>query len=530
MSTTNASISRRNFIASLGLAAGALGVAGLSSQNAYAAETESPEESTINPDDVATTVDTDLLIVGLGGSGLACAVQAGLDGVNTVVVEQMPVSGGNALGVEGMFAINSSMQKELGLAEITAADIISAQMQVLQYRPNGADWVEYCEKSGENIDWCLEQGVEYEGNVDNYYTGDFDTFHWFKGGSCGTGYVPQMTAKLDTLDSVQVFYNTTAEELIRDADGAIAGIYATGEDGLMQINAKAIVLATGGFGSNPEVIEKQGWDITDLICIGACGTGAGYLMGVKAGACDDISNSCQSIVPVVAAFPKTDYAHDAYNPINGYAGVACNPAALWVDQNADRFVREDVGTQMPFSSSCLSTRRNKATYIVFDQAIYDATMGVTPEAREMFDSSMESDKGHSLYASENLEDLANHFELDPEQFQKTIDRYNAYCEAGVDGDFSKDPASLIPIAQPPYYIARMTFSYYFSVGGLMVDKFQRVWDDNRDPIPGLYACGDDGNNHYASLYTINIPGTAFGHQVNSGRKAAQSAKAYIESL
>lgn len=90
---------------------------------------------------------------------------------NCLVIEKNAESGGNALGVEGMFAHNYSMQKAAGIEEITPAEVIAAQMEMLQYRPNGAEWVEFCESSAANIDWCLEQGVEYNGTVDNYYTG-----------------------------------------------------------------------------------------------------------------------------------------------------------------------------------------------------------------------------------------------------------------------------------------------------------------------------------------------------------------------
>lgn len=139
-------LSRRSFLSGAA-AASALGVMALSGCAPQAEPAKEVAETGTAPKEVVETIDTDLLIVGLGGSGLACAVQAALDDTNCLVIEKNAESGGNALGVEGMFAINSSMQKAAGIEEITPAEVIAAQMEMLQYRPNGAEWVEFCESS-----------------------------------------------------------------------------------------------------------------------------------------------------------------------------------------------------------------------------------------------------------------------------------------------------------------------------------------------------------------------------------------------
>lgn len=520
-------LSRRSFLSGAA-AASALGVMALSGCAPQAEPAKEVAETGTAPKEVVETIDTDLLIVGLGGSGLACAVQAALDDTNCLVIEKNAESGGNALGVEGMFAINSSMQKAAGIEEITPAEVIAAQMEMLQYRPNGAEWVEFCESSAANIDWCLEQGVEYNGTVDNYYTGLLHTFHWFKEGSCSKGYVPQMTKRAEEL-GVEVRYNTTANELILDDSGAVCGLYAIGQDGEILINAKAVILATGGFCGNPDIIKRQGWNTDDMVCLGLNGTGDGFNMATAVGAIDDLANASQSICPTIPAFPVTDYKADPYNPINGLGGIATGGPIMWVNETGDRFVREDTTSVMAPSSASIATKRNAATYCVFDQNIYDTFFGTTPEAQAMFEESITSDNGYSLYSSNDLADLAQHFDMDPENFKNAVARYNESCKAGTDKDFLKDPSLLIPVEQPPFYIGRMSYVFYFATGGLKVDKFQRVWDIDKQPIPGLYAIGNEGNNHYASVYTINIPGTAFGHQVNSGRVAAQQAAKYINS-
>lgn len=525
-------LSRRSFVAGAA-ALGTLGILGATgcAQGKPSASSQGQTEAGAAPapKDAKATYDTDLLIVGCGGSGLACAVQAGIDGTNCLVIETSTTTGGNAQGVEGMFAINSSMQKALGIDAIAPADIIAGQMKELQYGVNGADWVEFCEASTDNIDWCLEQGVEYNGVVDNYFTGDVATMHWFKDGSCGAGYVPQMTKRLKDL-GVEVHLGTTATDLVRDDSGAVVGVYAEGEEGCVLYNAKAVVLATGGFATDLDLIAKQGWDTTGMDLMGPGVTGGGYRMAVAAGAFDDMASTAQSIAPSIAAFPLTDYKKDPMNPINGLPGIAGSPFNVMVDQFGDRFLREDASNEISRSSCYLATKRNAATYIVFDDAIYRQVFATDDAAREMFETSLANDDGSSLATADTIEALAENFGIDPEALNATIERYNESCRLGVDRDFSKAPELMLPIAEAPFYMARLAFDYYFSTGGLLIDKYQRVWDADKQPIAGLYAIGNDGNNHYASVYTINIPGTAFGHQVNSGRKAASVAKEYIASL
>ena len=162
------------------------------------------------PSSIDKTYDTDLLIVGAGGSGLACAVQAALNNMNFIVVDRNSQVGGNASFVEGMFAVNSSLQREQGI-DIKPADVIEAELTRGQHRQNGDYWLDLVNNSADNISWCQEQGVQYSGTVDDYYGGLFPTFHWFKEGKAAVGYVEPMKNRLDELggfDFVELRFTT----------------------------------------------------------------------------------------------------------------------------------------------------------------------------------------------------------------------------------------------------------------------------------------------------------------------------------
>ncbi|WP_080801726.1 FAD-dependent oxidoreductase [Arabiibacter massiliensis] len=477
------------------------------------------------PANVDKTYDTDLLIVGAGGSGLACAVQAALDGTKFILVEKGSQVGGNASFVEGMFAVNSTLQREQGI-EIEPAEIIEAELTRGQHRQNGDLWLDLVNKSAENIEWCQEQGVLYAGNVDDYYGGLFPTFHWFQDGKAQVGYVDPMKARLDELGA-EVHLNTTVNGIMRDGDKKVTGAYAEGDEGVVQYNARAVVLATGGFGGNAEVIAEQGWDTDGIHIVGSPNAaGDGYRLAMDQGARNFMAQSAQSILYAIQAFPPIDFHDAAENPINGYFGIAAGGPVLWVNEACQRYSRENLADDN-LVLQCIPGKSNKENYVVFDQGIFDRFFGKDDDAKKMFDDAVSKNDGDSLYRGDTIEELAGKFDLDADALKATVDHYNELCAAGADTDFGKPAELMVVIENAPFYLAKLSYSYFFSVGGITTDKERRVLDGDRDPIEGLYAIGNDGNMLYRNVYTINMPGTAFGNQVNSGREAATAVKEYL---
>lgn len=262
-------LSRRAFltgVAGTGAIAALSGLAGCapSAPQDKDAKSDAKTETAPGPktyDNVDKTYDTDLLIVGGGGSGLACAVQAALNKTSFILIEKAAELGGNASFVEGMFAIESKMAVEQGI-HVTPSEIIEAELVRGQHRQNGALWMDLCRKSAENIEWCLEQGVMYRGDIDNYNGGLYPTFHWFKDGKCKIGYVDPMIKRVEEL-GVEVHLNTAATALITK-DGAVVGAYAEGDEGVVQYNCKAVVFATAASAATP--ISSSSRDGTSRTC------------------------------------------------------------------------------------------------------------------------------------------------------------------------------------------------------------------------------------------------------------------------
>lgn len=524
-------LSRRSFLG-LGAAAAVVAGAGLAgcTSNAPAADSkdEAKEEKPAPAEKPATvdqTIDTDLLIVGGGGSGIVCAIQAALNGTDFVVIEKSDKLGGNAAYTEGMFAIGSKMALEQGI-DITAAEIIEDELNRGQYRQNAAFWLDLCNNSAENIDWCLEQGVIYSGVIDNYYGGLHPTFHWFKDGKASIGFVEPLLARVDEL-GIEYHLNTSATSLIMDGD-KVAGAYAQSEEnGVVQYNAKAVVLATGGFGGSADHIAMQGWDTEHLFIVGSANTaGDAYDMAMEVGAKDFMPDSAQSILYNIPALPPINFHDDSQNPVNGYFGIAAGGPVLWINEHCDRYSRENM-TDDNLVLQCIPGKNNVANYVVFDQAIFDEFFGTDADATAMFMESLADDTTGTLFTAESVEELAAPFDLDVDALTTTVNRYNELCEKGNDDDYGKPAEKMVAIKQAPFYIAKLGYSFFFEVGGITTDRQRRVLDDSSQPIPGLFAIGNDGNMNYRHVYTINMPGTAMGNQVNSGREAANNAMEYL---
>ncbi|MFC6182447.1 FAD-dependent oxidoreductase [Lactiplantibacillus daowaiensis] len=488
-----------------------------SDANDYASWRETPAE-------VDQTIDTDFLIVGAGISGLAAAVQAASEGLKTTVIEKNAFVAGNGGGVEGIFGINTDMQKAAGI-HANKEEIIAREQELGQYRADGSFWVDLVNHSAENIDWLLKQGVQLT-NVDDYHgTCAFPTFHWFKDGFASEGYVPYMKQRADEL-GVQFVLETSATSIIYDGK-RVAGVYATNPKGTLKINAKATLLATGGVGHNDKLIAKQGWQTKNLhYCSMPSNTGDGYMMAMSLGAKDMLTESPEFMMNYIQALPHAG-VHLYIDPINGFMSLPSGGPVVFVNQDGVRLVNENVKKENLLYQR-MAIGSTKVTYEVFNQAIYDQITKDVAGADDVLAAAVKTNEGDSLYQADNFEDLAKAVGLPVADFTATIKRYNQFAHQGKDEEFNKEPDMLVALDEGPFYIARLDPSNLIGIGGVGSNRKFEVIKDNFEKIPGLYISGMDSTMQYRNVYTITLGGSACAHNVNSGRHAAMNAKAYME--
>ena len=521
-------------VAATGAAAGSAGAKAALADEASTGTAEGVDFGLVAPQAVDETVTCDVVVVGAGISGLAATVQAAQLGLNVLCLEKGVMAGGNGSGTEGVFAVGSAMQQELGI-DITPAEIISTELEESQWRTDGSLWLDMCEKSAENIEWLQENGVLFSGVVDNYHTGLFETMHWFEeghatmGGSC---YVEPMVAAAEAAGAT-IRYNTQAYLLIKDDAGAVVGLYAQdAETGAqIQVDAGAVILASGGIGGNAELLARQGWqqyniDNKIVMCVPTV-DGDGYKMALTAGAHDFLPYSCDQAFIGIKAL-GTDATAPYSSTLNGGNGIAGSGATLWLNQDGNRFNNEAINHVNMAAPEPACCRLNRESYVLFDQATVDAVI-TDPADRELFEAAVADEaNADSLVRSDSIEGLAENFGLDPEQVMAQVERYNGYCASGADLDFGKDPQFMVAIQNPPYYMGRIVPLFVVVIGGITTNIRSEVLDDSLNAIPGLYAVGLDGAMLHRNVYTQNMPGSNMGNNVNTGRNAARSAAEYLD--
>ena len=508
-------IERRDFLkgaACAGAAMAAMGLAGCSPQGAEPVEDSAEEQ--ITP---AETVECDVVVCGTGIAGMSAIVQAALNGANVIALEAASVPGGNGSLIGGCFGHGSSLQKEKGI-EFEFAPLVATEMQASLYRVDGGLWKDLYDNSGANIDWLIEQGVKFSGQVDDYMTGGIASMHYFEGRG-GDGYIKPMVARAEEL-GVEFRYESKAEHIYME-EGKIAGVYADTPNGWLLVKAPAVILATGGFGADSEMVSRIGYNPDNLWYFGVSqNDGGGWRIAMEAGAKDFSYNAADNAHAYIRAMP-----HDAPDQMPN-CGLSMCGYLVWVNQDCERFVREDCGSRN-FCQQNPPRWNQKRWFFIFDIEQYKAACqmyGVDPEEGvKIIEESVETNEGESLFTADTIEGLAGFYGLDAEKLVATVDRYNELVEAGYDEDWSKDPMFLMPLKNPPYFITEPETLFLMTIGAVATNKKGQALDNNNDPIPGLYAIGVDGCMLYRNVYTIDVPASCCGNSVNMGRHAANDA-------
>lgn len=496
-------ITRRDLVAGTAAAGAVAALAGAGVSQMGVAHAE---EAASEPD---TTVDCDIAVVGAGASGLCTAVQAAQLGANVVCLESQPASGGNINGVEGCFGIGSSMQKEQGI-EIDPGATIRSELAASQCRASGLGYVDMVHASGENIDWLIENGVTF-GGVD-CDKGDIMVFHRFASGTGAADFTQPMTAKAEEL-GVMFMYETAATSLVKGDNGAVTGVLAEGPDGSVQVNAKAVIVATGGFAQNEELMA--GVALNKHVTYGGFPghDGSGHLMCVDAGARSYRDRAAMLVAFDIEGTPGY-YSGGLFAFVFGVGA----PYAVWVNQNGERFINEDCAATNPMLM-CMPHLEQQESYAVIDSAMLATYAG------DNLDTALEQIEGGiefgSIYKADTIAELAEATGL--AGLEATIEEYNGFAAAGSDSNFGKDPSALVAVAEAPFYALRVSSGLNSTIGSIYTDRSFHALDDDMNPIEGLYVVGVEGAMLWSNLYTINVSGGCNANNVNSGRVAAQDA-------
>ena len=503
----------------------------------------SKNTSTTKAKDIEETVD--VVVVGAGGAGMTAAITATDAGKKVIVVESQPIAGGNsvrstggmnaaktpyqdknefkeAAGVEKTLA--TAAEKFADNATITAlAATVKSQWDAYQANPQGYfDSVELmeldtliggkgknnpelvktlAENSAAAIEWLASIGAEVK-NVGAFGGASVKRIHRpvnadGKVTAVGAYIVPILEKNLQDRN-VQFLFDTTANEIIMK-DGKAVGIKATGKDGhKVTINAKSVVIATGGFGANAEMVEKYKPELKGFATTNAEGAqGQGIDMATAVGAATVDMDQIQ-IHPTVH-IEEDGNAHLITEGLRG-------DGAILVNAEGKRFY-DEVSTRDKVSAAIIA-QPDKSAWLVVDQSMVDKSAVIAGYIKS----------GYTVTGA-TYEELAKAMGVDEATFVSTMNTWNQAVEAKSDAEFNRTSFAN-PLTTAPYYAIKITPAVHHTMGGIVINPKAEVLNEKGEVISGLFAAGEvTGGVHGAN----RLGGNAVADFVVFGRIAGQSA-------
>lgn len=483
---------------------------------------------------VSKNENYDVIVIGSGAAGQAAALTAKENGNSVLMLEKGRHTGGSANYSEGLFAVDSYLQKDKGI-KVSALDVLKEEVEYSKFKADSRIWRNYLDASAENVKWLHDEGVEYEG-VQAMGAGEA-TWHIYKGFGDAVMH-KSLQPKFEKLGG-EVLTSTSAINLEVNYDGTKSVTIRNEANGEIQtITAKVVILAAGGYLNNPEMMAKEtDYDLSRLIPVSSGkGTGDGLRLGWHIGA----QKSGTGMAMLFGGYLK-----DPDEPSFKMMGSQMNAAAgqqplLWVNENAERFVDESVIYNFSYAGNALYTQ-NKVYSILDSSVIKEMAedgnfmgLGVyvkrgqkMDKLQEEIDAAVEAKKPY-IFKADTIEELAEKMGLSKESLVKTINQYNSYVDEGEDKQFGKDPKYLRAVKKGPFYGFKLNIGAFCTMGGLKVTPENELEDKKGNPIKGVYAAGNDAAGLTGDTYGPNMPGTCAGYAFYSGRNAAEHAQKYLK--
>lgn len=435
-------------------------------------------------------LETDVVVAGAGMAGLTAALSAAEHGYDVILLEKMPVTGGSlAVAGGGFITVNSPVYARLApnSPKDTLEDALTAFTTISQLGgyvsdkyPNVEKVKKHFAEFGATHEWLEKQGVVFS-RATAPNPGKSLGMLIAQGG--GLGVAQALTSTIQANDRIDLYLSTPATKLIAE-NGKVTGVIAESDSTIYHIKANYVILATGGFASNPDMIAELVPAYVGTVNTAAAGsTGDGIRMAVEVGA------KMYDEHWMVTAFASPT---QAFLDINRQASSLQFANRVLVNEAGKRFVNEaDSFTLVTNAIACSDTK----TYAIFDST------------NERFVPILETGlDGGNVFKGNTIEELAKNAGIDSRGLVETIMNYNQYAAAGNDPEFNKAAASLVGYAdEGPYYAVEYRPSVWGSMSGVVTDEYYRVLNTEGSVIEGLYAIGEVSNKEF---YNRNYQGGA----------------------
>ena len=549
-------ITRRSFLgmAALGSAAVGAGLAGCAPTPKAAAPSEELAETgaaatdwvgsapEIAAEDIVETKETDLLIIGAGNAGMAAAATAADLGLDFMLCEK-----NNNVGMCRWWigAVNTKFHREAGI-EVDEAKLLNELTRYASNKCNPQVWKTWIRESSEMIEWLdgIMPGTLYLDTIGyDHHTGGTDF------------YVPPIqhmdaTMAQDRDEAFQthieglgheISFGYNLQKLLREDGGAVTGAIFETESGMVQVNAKNTILATGGYADNPQMIRTLS-PIVDR-CVTQCSfepgrDGYGIRAALWVGAVKD-ADGAPMIFDRGLVAPGVDAGYDgdgddaAFPAPAGQFMLGSQPF-MKVARTGKRFVNES--TPYDFVCHAAATQPGGVWCQIMDSNAREdmarfSTVGCSKFCELFFDAETPIADIYKDYidaglvmTADTLDELADKLGFEgasKENFLAECERYNELYDKQVDEDFGKEAFRLSALRTPPFFGGWYGGSLLTTVDGVQINEDMQVLDANCDVIPGLYAAGDCSGSLFSGNYPEYIVGCACGRTITFGRHAVR---------
>ena len=474
----------------------------------------------------------DVVVVGGGGSGVAAAVRAVQQGAKVVLIEKMEKLGGNSYFAGGLLSTTSTFQREHGLPDKTE-HYIKTNFQKHGYTLNPKLIRRFIENTGTFYEWAADLGFDTENTryvmdavvmIKDRKDPGILNHPAYGPGSIGSTLVDLMASQHEKL-GVTVLTSTKVMELKID-HGAVSGVIARGAETEYHISSKAVILSTGGFGGNMEMLKKylpQYFTSNNYFthyCLLST-TGDGIAMAEQAGA--EIGENISVGVEAMCHIP-------------GSYSVQClckSPKTVIVNGDGRRFIAEDDTGKGTF---VMDQQPEGIGYYLFTEEKLQETFADglkminfgdrEPCWEELLSDIQQEIMEGKILCGESLSDLADKIGCDPAALQNTVDVYHGYVAKKHDDELLKAPEHLVPLGDGKWYAAKLYRKFDVTMGGVSINENLQVIRPDKSVIPGLYATGDTASGWMGKDYGPLF--SSFAWAMNSGYMAGEEAAAFAK--
>jgi fumarate reductase flavoprotein subunit len=472
----------------------------------------------------------DLAVIGSGVAGMAAAVTAAEGGARVVVFEKQRSVGGTSNFFSGMFAVETARQRE-NYITYGRDEAFRNIMEYSHWRANARLVRAIVDESAETIAWLVGHGVEFRAETINMPAAP-RTYHPVKGQ--GAAIIKALATGGKEI-GIDLELGAPVTRIVRE-DGRITGVVYERDGEEIEVAARAVMIASGGYANNKQWIKKySGFDLDGNITpIGNVDKmGDGIRMAFEVGAAEE----GLGVLEVYAAGPFGEgFA------MKGPLEMAAAQPDLWVGPRGERYCDESIAFYDTSMGNANARFKDGYTYRLFDDSILQILMergiekqlgmdnppGTRPVDFEKELKAAEERGSGEVLVGASVEELAARMGVESSILKATVEEYNRFCTQGRDELFAKSAKYLRPLKGPRFFAVKARTLFLGTLGGIKIDHRTEVLDKKGSVIPGLYAGGFDAGGMWGDSYCIRVSsGLSAGFAINSGRIAGKNVLSYL---